>query len=251
MDRTLILVKPDAFARGLTGEIIARFERKGLRIVALKHMTVTEDAGQAALRRARGQAVLRRAGRVHHLRPARRDGARGRRGGHGRAPGDRRDEPARGRPGLDPRRLRDRGRPEHGPRLGLAGVGRARGRRCSSRTSDSRLAPRRSGARSSTQAASRSRCGRPTWTRTRRATRAAVAEGTPAARRCRGRPATLVLGADTVVALDGEILGKPRDAAQAREYVGAPQRAHARGRRRDRARARRRDRRRRPSRSRA
>ena len=36
MDRTLILVKPDAFARGLTGEIIARFERKGLRIVALQ-----------------------------------------------------------------------------------------------------------------------------------------------------------------------------------------------------------------------
>jgi nucleoside-diphosphate kinase len=43
MDRTLILVKPDAFARGLTGEIIARFERKGLTVVALKHMTVTED----------------------------------------------------------------------------------------------------------------------------------------------------------------------------------------------------------------
>src|SRR5919112_4225698 len=43
MDRTLILVKPDAFARGLTGEIIARFERKGLHIVALKHMTVDAD----------------------------------------------------------------------------------------------------------------------------------------------------------------------------------------------------------------
>ena len=43
MERTLILVKPDAFARGLTGEIIARFERKGLKIVALKHMQVTED----------------------------------------------------------------------------------------------------------------------------------------------------------------------------------------------------------------
>jgi nucleoside-diphosphate kinase len=40
MDRTLILVKPDAFERGLTGEIVARFERKGLRIVAVKHMTV-------------------------------------------------------------------------------------------------------------------------------------------------------------------------------------------------------------------
>ena len=43
MERTLILVKPDAFARGLTGEIIARFERKGLTIVAAKYMTVTED----------------------------------------------------------------------------------------------------------------------------------------------------------------------------------------------------------------
>ena len=43
MERTLILVKPDAFARGLTGEIIARFERKGLTIVALKYMRVTED----------------------------------------------------------------------------------------------------------------------------------------------------------------------------------------------------------------
>ncbi len=43
MDRTLILVKPDAFARGLTGEIIARFERKGLKLVALKQMQVDED----------------------------------------------------------------------------------------------------------------------------------------------------------------------------------------------------------------
>ena len=47
MDRTLILVKPDAFARGLTGEIIARFERKGLRIVALQHMVLTEDTAQS------------------------------------------------------------------------------------------------------------------------------------------------------------------------------------------------------------
>jgi nucleoside-diphosphate kinase len=43
MDRTLILVKPDAFARGLTGEIIARFERKGLKLAALKLMTIDED----------------------------------------------------------------------------------------------------------------------------------------------------------------------------------------------------------------
>ena len=42
MDRTLILVKPDAFARGLTGEIIARFERKGLRPIALQQMQLDE-----------------------------------------------------------------------------------------------------------------------------------------------------------------------------------------------------------------
>ncbi len=46
MDRTLILVKPDAFARSLTGEIIARFERKDLRIVALRHMTVTRELAE-------------------------------------------------------------------------------------------------------------------------------------------------------------------------------------------------------------
>ena len=46
MDRTLILVKPDAFARSLTGEIIARFERKGLRIVALRHMTVSGELAE-------------------------------------------------------------------------------------------------------------------------------------------------------------------------------------------------------------
>ena len=46
MDRTLILVKPDAFGRGLTGEVIARFERKGLRIVAMKYMIVTRELAE-------------------------------------------------------------------------------------------------------------------------------------------------------------------------------------------------------------
>jgi nucleoside-diphosphate kinase len=46
LDRTLILVKPDAFARGLTGEIIARFERKGLVIVALQHMRMTRELAE-------------------------------------------------------------------------------------------------------------------------------------------------------------------------------------------------------------
>jgi septum formation protein len=48
---------------------------------------------------------------------------------------------------------------------------------------------------------------------------AAVAERN-ARRKASAVAGDLVLGADTVVALDGDILGKPRDAAQAREYVG-------------------------------
>ncbi len=46
MERTLILVKPDAFARNLSGEIIARFERKGLRLTALTLMTMTRDLAE-------------------------------------------------------------------------------------------------------------------------------------------------------------------------------------------------------------
>ncbi len=46
MDRTLILVKPDAYDRALTGEIIARFERKGLRICALKRMQLTREIAE-------------------------------------------------------------------------------------------------------------------------------------------------------------------------------------------------------------
>ena len=46
LDRTLILVKPDAFARRLTGEIIARMERKGLHIAALRMMTLDEDTAR-------------------------------------------------------------------------------------------------------------------------------------------------------------------------------------------------------------
>jgi len=46
MERTLILIKPDAFARNLTGEIVARFERKGLRLVAMNLMTMSRDLAE-------------------------------------------------------------------------------------------------------------------------------------------------------------------------------------------------------------
>jgi nucleoside-diphosphate kinase len=44
--QTLILVKPDAFERGLTGEILVRFERKGLRITAMKLMTLERELAE-------------------------------------------------------------------------------------------------------------------------------------------------------------------------------------------------------------
>ena len=43
MERTFIIVKPDAVQRGLVGEIIARFERRGLKIVAMQFIQVSEE----------------------------------------------------------------------------------------------------------------------------------------------------------------------------------------------------------------
>ena len=43
MERTFIIVKPDAVQRGLVGEIIARFERRGLKLMAMRMMQVSEE----------------------------------------------------------------------------------------------------------------------------------------------------------------------------------------------------------------
>ncbi|MEP0763019.1 MAG: nucleoside-diphosphate kinase [Chloroflexota bacterium] len=43
MERTLIIIKPDAVQRGLIGEIVARFERRGLRIVGMKLIQMDRD----------------------------------------------------------------------------------------------------------------------------------------------------------------------------------------------------------------
>ena len=45
-ERTLIVVKPDGVQRGLTGEILARFERRGFKLVALKMLTVTNELAE-------------------------------------------------------------------------------------------------------------------------------------------------------------------------------------------------------------
>lgn len=43
IEKTLILLKPDAVQRGLIGEIVSRFEKKGLKVVALKLINVTKE----------------------------------------------------------------------------------------------------------------------------------------------------------------------------------------------------------------
>lgn len=39
-ERTLVLIKPDAVRRGLTGRVLTRFEEKGLTVIALEHRTI-------------------------------------------------------------------------------------------------------------------------------------------------------------------------------------------------------------------
>ncbi|MBO9310501.1 MAG: nucleoside-diphosphate kinase [Chloroflexi bacterium] len=46
MERTLIIIKPDGVQRGLVGEIIRRFEQRGLRIVGMKFMQVSRELAE-------------------------------------------------------------------------------------------------------------------------------------------------------------------------------------------------------------
>ena len=46
MERTLVLVKPDGVQRGLVGEILGRFERKGLKLVGLRLLDVSRDLAE-------------------------------------------------------------------------------------------------------------------------------------------------------------------------------------------------------------
>ncbi len=46
MERTFVMVKPDGVARGLTGEVISRIERKGLKIAAMKMIMVSRELAE-------------------------------------------------------------------------------------------------------------------------------------------------------------------------------------------------------------
>ena len=46
LERTLVLIKPDGVKRGLVGEILHRFERKGLKLLAVKTLHITPERAQ-------------------------------------------------------------------------------------------------------------------------------------------------------------------------------------------------------------
>lgn len=46
MERTLVLIKPDGVQRGLMGEIITRFERRGLRLVGMKFIQMSRELAE-------------------------------------------------------------------------------------------------------------------------------------------------------------------------------------------------------------
>jgi nucleoside-diphosphate kinase len=46
MERTLVLVKPDAVQRGLMGEVVSRLERRGLRMVGAKFLSVSQELAE-------------------------------------------------------------------------------------------------------------------------------------------------------------------------------------------------------------
>jgi nucleoside-diphosphate kinase len=57
-ERTLVLVKPDAVARGLVGEILDRLERKGLRLVALELRTLDRETAEEHYAEHRGKGFF-------------------------------------------------------------------------------------------------------------------------------------------------------------------------------------------------
>lgn len=46
MERTYLMIKPDAVQRGLMGEIVSRFEKKGLKLLAMKFMTISKETAE-------------------------------------------------------------------------------------------------------------------------------------------------------------------------------------------------------------
>lgn len=60
MERTLIMIKPDGVQRGLIGEIMTRFEKKGLQLAAAKFMSVSQELAEAHYAEHKGKPFYER-----------------------------------------------------------------------------------------------------------------------------------------------------------------------------------------------
>ena len=58
MERTFVLVKPDGVQRGLIGEILARLEKRGLKLVGARFLAVSQELAEETLCCTRGQSLL-------------------------------------------------------------------------------------------------------------------------------------------------------------------------------------------------
>lgn len=58
IERTFVLLKPDAVQRGLVGEIISRFERRGLKLVAMKMIRLSRSLGETYYAEHKGKAFF-------------------------------------------------------------------------------------------------------------------------------------------------------------------------------------------------
>ena len=125
MERTLILVKPDGMQRGLAFEILGRLERRGLKIVGLKLMRVTDALAARALRGACGKAFYQ--GLIAYITSAPIVAAvfEGTNAVACCAATMGKTNPVEGRYRHDSRRPGARDGPQPRPRLGRAGVGHA------------------------------------------------------------------------------------------------------------------------------
>src|SRR6185312_11622163 len=192
---------------------------------------------QPALRRAQREALLWRARLLHHRRAPGRDRLRGRQRRPRGPSADRCHQSGRGRPRLDPRRLRPGDDLQHGPRLRLRRVGRARDRHLVPRAVLASGSPQRreilgklgvefdvvvsgvdelSGGDPNFEVLENAR---------KKAWAVANGEGAPAGEvyvlGTSPSPPTsaFVIACDTDVVLDGKALGKPADEVEAREYL--------------------------------
>jgi nucleoside-diphosphate kinase len=65
MERTFIIIKPDAVQRGLTGEILKRFEQRGLRIIGMKFLRISQALAEKHYETHKGKPFF--AGLVNYI----------------------------------------------------------------------------------------------------------------------------------------------------------------------------------------